>query len=172
MSFFDVTPAVEFSMGDGQWRKAFWDEMEESYFEGIRQAAGCYLMVLENRNGKPTPWYAGKTEASFENEIFTPDKMRKYTAAHEYHPSHKSKIILYPLLTSEQMRFAKPKSDLIDWLENRLILHSLNANSKLINVSMTKSDRGVEVIGFNAHRKRRGRKYVEEDYSLVALGLK
>lgn len=178
MPYFAVTPAVEFDLGNGRWRERFWHTMEEEFDYNIRKAIGCYLFVIENQRGQPTPWYAGKTQSSFAGEVFTSDKLAKYRRAMEQQPAGITKLILYPRCSGRNETCDTGPANIsasreIDWLENRLIAHALAVNHAILNVSMTRRDRRVVVYGLNDRRlhRRRGPRDAWIRYSESALQL-
>ena len=141
---------------DKQWRKDFWDEVEESdSLEGLDLAIGCYVFCIKH-NGRTLPWYVGqaKGQKGFKGEIFQDSKVMRYkeVPAIKYkYKGARAEMVLFPLVTATYRRVAKnrtePMKKAIAWLEKELIIHALSRNSKLINVSDTLHAKNMSVRG-------------------------
>ena len=137
------------------WKRTFWQNVDV-YWEGLRNAVGCYAFCLES-DKRVRPWYVGKTIAKggFQDEIFTPHTLMHYSEimapadADVAYRRGQPFILLFPLVT-ETWKLSNNRSSsdpYIDWLETTLIGMALSQNPEIANTSKTRFHREVYVNG-------------------------
>lgn len=133
----------------GQWRAAFWNEVEE-YCEGLSSAIGCYVFCTTHGE-TAKPWYVGKTlnQDGFRGEVFEPHKVLHYQSVMTSRKRSKPHIFLFPLVT-DTFAFSENRSgaeSVVDWLETMLIGMALSQNPDIMNTGKTMLHRNVYVNG-------------------------
>ena len=139
----------------------FWDDIDEDQTSGrLSDACGCYVFTIKSG---PTalPWYIGKAEKSwFKKECLSHRNIILYNRELLNRKRGKPYLYLLPQVT-EKGKFRKPagtdvKRPEISALESILISMGISKNPKLLNVSGTKMQRGIEVTGFLNTDQRKG----------------
>jgi hypothetical protein len=108
--------------------KLFWDT-----YPHLAARRGCYIFAIRAGRGMK-PAYVGKATKSFQQEVFTPDKLSKYQRVLANYL--KGTPILF-FIVSMQKRGA-PNASIVGELEDYLIQTALSANEDLLNVQGTK----------------------------------
>ncbi|MDY0383737.1 hypothetical protein [Trichlorobacter sp.] len=111
---------------DSEVMKAFWAENQ--------QAAGIGVYVYARKAARGyVPLYIGKTEKSFEAEVFN---SRNIGAINElFHNGDKGTLVLFFIYYPSSKKI---RSDVIDELETNIIQYGLKANQNLLNSKKTK----------------------------------
>lgn len=135
---------------------SFWNELDSwAEFDGLeawelRRAIGCYVFAMQ-RGKKLIPFYVGKTNAKtgFHGEVFTPHKLKHYRSSIAAKPTHKPKMLLFPLITATEKlsRAHTSHRGVIEWMERTLIGMALAKNDQLMNARDTKLLRTCIVDG-------------------------
>jgi hypothetical protein len=122
----------------------------EAYDDRLAKSCGCYVFVLKHGETY-MPWYVGKATKSFEQEVLTPDKLRKYERVIRAR-NGRPYLYLIARRTQNQDRLSNGGKHLdISRLEKMLIDMALRRNSDLVNVSETKFLRNLSITGlFNS----------------------
>ena len=135
-----------------QAKAKFWAKVEE-VDPGLSKACGCYLFAI-SASGAIKPWYVGKAEKGFKQEVFTPTKLGHYNevlARPHGRPTRGVPIVFLLARVTPKEKFCKPsrhpRRD-VDFLEAVLIGMALRRNKGLRNVAGTQLLRDLTVRGF------------------------
>jgi hypothetical protein len=129
----------------------FWREVDTKH-PGLQNAVGCYIFATPAQ-GSALPWYVGKTEkASFKKEAFQPPKLKLYQKALNGQKREMSELYLIAKITPADKfrRASKNKVGVrsIRKLEELLIGVCLLKNSELVNKSLAKNLKNIQVPGY------------------------
>jgi hypothetical protein len=129
---------------DTELAKEFWQSVEDAR-EGLQDAIGCYIFAI--RAGRGTkPWYVGKTERSFRQEVLQPGKLLLFSKHLDSHKGGAPVLYLIAKQTSGG-RFAKGSRS-VGTLEGMLIGKCLARNHRLLNKKDTNRFLKIEVPGY------------------------
>lgn len=110
---------------------------------------GCYVFAVRAGKGQ-VPWYAGKATKTFQKEVFTPDKLRKYESA--LRATLRGTPVLYFL--SLPNGAGRPNLRAIDELEKVLIRRVALLNAETVNKHHTKEPNwGIDGVLRNARAR-------------------
>ncbi len=149
---------------DSEKMKRWWSQGE---LKKLRKSTGCYVFAKYVR-GVYTPWYVGKTDKCFEQEVFQDHKKRKMENMLWEH--ERGKLVVF-FISSEKKNACATKrisyNGLIEWW---LIVLVKNVNRKLANDRQTDSW-FVEGLG-NWAKRDDGKKRPSESAKKLACALK
>ena len=140
---FDI-PFVKLTKG---YRKVdettFWKNVDHKV-PGIKNAKGAYIFALRRSKGY-MPFYVGKTNKSFGQEVLQSHKWRHYMNC--INDEFGTPIILFiAARTTKTGKFSTNDNDtLFQWLETYLINLALTRNNNLLNTSKTRFIKEISI---------------------------
>jgi len=150
--------------------KKFWsvlvDKLGKDQGKGLANAQGVYVFAIKSsRADRSRPWYVGKAEKTFKQEVFNAENIRKYNGQLDKVKRGKPLLFLLPEVTPTGRFKDTTKSDYTQALESMLMGKALEVNPKLLNFSNMQMLRKIEVDGFFNSKKRGPRTEPVEEFN-------
>jgi hypothetical protein len=124
----------------------FWKSKDASAYKDKK---GVYVFVIQTQNTY-IPWYVGQASKSFQQEVFTDDKLEKYNSAlAEYKQNFKPHL---QFLVPEKKKGA-PNQRALDELEKTLTLWGKERNPSIKNTQNTREVQRFAIAGITTPDK-------------------
>ncbi|WP_298282402.1 hypothetical protein [Novosphingobium sp.] len=154
--FFETFGPFTIPVSDGAIKRppaSWWeDEVENSTWENLSRAIGCYMFVMGDANIKP--WYVGKTvnQHGFREEVFASHKLNHYNWVLANGYRGPPQMYLFPMITKpfhQDWRFSRGQSNSgpVKWLESTLMGMAFAQNPDIANSKELRYFRSVHVRG-------------------------